>query len=226
MDFEKYLIRFNDSNLPKNFVALATKVENQEVKHAAILIRHNSIDYLHHFPGETPPIVEDNFNENGWGIYKIINSINVNDPDEVGSFLQYCRRICRQSNITYSYIADCSSYANNGEFISRIGLPEFGTCVGFCLNTLANTIIDIEGTIFHLDDWDDSGLTQWIDDWAIKQSKKKYPDLDWNLYNAFKKRITPLEYLCSGFIEELPIRKENINKIIKPVQEVVNQKFP
>jgi hypothetical protein len=225
MDIEKHLIRFNDSSLPENFVAIAAKIESQEVMHAAILIRHNSIDYLHHFPGKIPPIVEENFIENGWGIYKIIDIVNVHDPDEVGSFLQYCRRICKKSNITYSYIADCSSHANDGEFISRIGLPEFGTCVGFCLNTLANTIIDLEGTILHLDDWDDTGLDQWIDDWAVKQAEKKYPDLDWNIYNAFKKRITPLEYLCAGFINEFPIRKAKINELKVPVQDAINQKF-
>lgn len=225
MNISDLLIKFNQEDLPESFVAIACKIENKDATHAAILIRLNSINYLHHFPGAKPPEIIDNFNEDGWYIYKILDAINIDDESEVGSFLQYCRRICKNSVITYGYIADNSSYSDRGPFISRIGLPEFGTCVSFCANTLSNTLLDLEVSYFDLDDWDDSDLIKWVDDWAIKQATLKYPDLDWHQYNTFKKRIKPLEFLTSSFIKEYPITKSKIHEFINDVKMDIESKF-
>ena len=225
MSLIDYLIKFNEQDLPENFVSIATKIENKEATHAAILIRHKSINYLHHFPGNTSPEVIEDFNEDGWYVYKIIEAINVDDEFEVGAFLQHCKRICNKSNITYSFIADGSSYNDRGEFLSRLGLPELGSCVGFCVNTLTGGLIDVQDSLFELDDWDDSEINQFVDKWAMQQVNNKYPDLDWSLYNAFKKRIKPIEYLCSSFIDTFPIRKSQIEAILPEVQSVINNKF-
>jgi hypothetical protein len=218
------LLKFNDHELPENFVSIAVQVKEEDLTlaHAAILIRHENINYLHHFPGSQPPEVIENFNDSGWHIYKIIESFNVNDASEVGSFLQYCKRICSQSKITYSYIGDGSSYSDKGEYISKMNLPEFGTCVGFCINTLTNAIIDIEDSFLKLDDWDDSEIIEWVDAWSKKQVDQKYPNLDWTLYNAFKKRITPLEFLCTSFFNKYPINKNQIDGIKEKVMDSIH----
>lgn len=153
------------------------------------------------------------FNESGWYIYKILDAFNINDSSEVGAFLQYCRRVCAQSEITYSYIADGSTYNDRGKFISNIGLPEMGTCVGFCINTLTNSIVDIDGSFLNLEDWDDSEIIEWVDKLSQALVTKKYPSLDWTLYNAFKKRVTPLDYLCCAFLNNYPINKNDIEGI-------------
>jgi len=67
------LIKFDSQVLPSSFVSIATRIVNNTPTHAAILIRHKSINYLHHFPGQSPPIVEVDFNEDGWYVYKIID---------------------------------------------------------------------------------------------------------------------------------------------------------
>lgn len=224
MNISDTLFKFNNELLPSNFVSIATKIENNTPTHAAILIRYQNKNYLHHFPGGTRPEVIDDFNEDGWYVYKIIESLSYTE-EEVGSVLGYCYRICQKSNITYSYIADGSSYNDRGEFISNIGLPEFGTCVGFCTNTLTNVIIDIEDSYFNLKDWDDSDLVDWVDKWSIEQAKNNYPDLDWTKYNAFKKRIQPIEYLCSAFLTNYPISREDINNIKIEVQEAIDNLF-
>jgi hypothetical protein len=149
------LIRFNSSELPENFVSLATKVdEKKRPTHSAILIRYDKRHFLHHFPGKEPPEVIDDFEEENWYVYKIFDVINPEDQNEVGAFLQHCRRVCRKSGITYSYILDGSHYDNLGDFISKNGLPELGTCVGFCINTLSNSILDADSYL-SIDDWDD-----------------------------------------------------------------------
>lgn len=226
MEIKENLIKFNDNSLPDNFVALTTKIRNKEAFHAGILIRYKSKNYLHHFGGDSPPEVIEDFSEDGKFIYKIVDFIDIDDESDVGAFLAHCKRICRNSNITYGYIADGSSYNNRGEFISRIGLPEFGTCVGFCVGTLSGAIVDLNGeTYFNLDDWDDSNVFDRVDAWSMDQARNKYPNLDWTLYNSFKKRITPIEYLSSAFLNSYPITKESIGEIEPSVQESINEKF-
>jgi hypothetical protein len=219
------LVKYNTQALPNSFVAIACKIVNKQATHSAILIRLNNIDYLHHFGGNAPPEVTQDFTADAWYIYKTIDAISTDDESEVGAFLQYCKRICSNSNITYGFIADGSTYDDRGVFITRLGLPEFGTCVGFCANTLSNTLIDADACYFELNDWDDSGIDQRVDSWAIMQAAKKYPDLDWNLYNAFKKRITPLEFLASSFVNEYPILKEKIAPLLEPIQKQIDILF-
>jgi len=225
MDIANELIKFNDSQLPENFVSIAVRVEEKHPHHAAILIRHKTKDYLHHFPGSDPPEVAEKFDGNGWYIYKILDSFNVDDESEIGSFLQHCIRVCNKSDITYSYILDGSSYDSDGNFNSPVGLPELGTCVGFCINTLSSTIIDAETSYLELGDWDDSDLVASVDQFALLQVGNKYPDIDWALYNAFKKRITPLEYLCTSFFKEYPIKKVTIDTIKDEVLEDIRSKY-
>lgn len=222
---ETELIKFNTQSLPNSFVAIACQIVDKLATHSAILIRLKGDNYLHHFGGSTPPEVVENFNEDGWFIYKILDAINVDDESEVGSFLQYCKRICNKSKITYSFIADGSTYDDRGEFISRLGLPEFGTCVGFCTNTLSNTLIDVNTCYFYLDDWDDSEIEEWRNNRLKSMVALKYPELDWSLYDAFNKRITPLEFLASSYINQYPIYKSSIAPLLEPIQEQINILF-
>ncbi|MBK9765153.1 MAG: hypothetical protein IPO87_17865 [Flavobacteriales bacterium] len=67
---------------------------------------------------------------------------------------------------------------------------------------------DVEEDYFKLDDWDASDIAPWVDTWSQEQAAKAYPNLDWTLYNTFKKRIAPVDYLCSAFLDSYPIRKD------------------
>lgn len=226
MDFKKLLIKYNGSNLPENFIGITTLIVNKKPVHAGILIRYKNQDFLHHYPGGTcPPEVEENFNpSNGnWYIYKVADFIN-EDENEVAAFLSYCKRICRNSKISYGYITDNSRYDITGKFISNSSLPEIGTCVGFCINTIAGFMIDLQGGLFELDDWDDSDIPAFYDFESQERTKIQYPKMDWELYNLFKKRITPLEYLCSSFLSSFPIRKKEVQTLIPIIQDIINQK--
>ncbi|MGV2452930.1 UNVERIFIED_CONTAM: hypothetical protein POZ17_22195 [Ralstonia mannitolilytica] len=226
MDFKKLLIKYNESNLPENFIAITTLIVNKKAVHAGILIRYKNQDFLHHYPGGVcAPVVEENFNLNNgnWYIYKVAEFVN-EDEYEVGAFLQYCRRICNNSKISYGYIIDNSKYDANGKFISNSSLPEIGTCVGFCVNTLAGFMIELKEGLFELDDWDDSNISAFYDMEYQENAKARYPNMDLNLYNLFKKRITPIEYLCSSFLDSFPIRKEEVQDLIPFVQAIIDQK--
>lgn len=217
------LVKYNDKSLPDSFVSIATKINKKNIPtHAAIIIRYKNRDFLHHYPGINKPEVIENFNNDDWYIYKIFEQIKVDNESDVGAFLQQCIRICDKSQITYSFIIDNSHYDATANYSSGSGLPELSTCVGFCINTLMGFVF--EDSYFELDDWDAADLVKEWDQFGIEQTTKKYPNLDWDLYNAFKKRITPLEYLCSAFFNEYPIRKAQIEEIKAPVMEAILNK--
>lgn len=225
MSIKKHLVKFNESTLPESFVALAVEIDaNMRPYHAAILIRLKNVNHLHHYGGA--PILEENFNTNNWFIYKIFDTINIDDEDEVGAFLLHCKRVNSNSMMTYSFIADGSSYDELGEFVSASGLPELGTCVTYCINTLSTSLIDSDSYL-ELDDWTDCDVSgvEYLDNYGLASAFSKYPNLDRGLYNAFRKRITPLEYLCSAFISEHPIRKEHIDEIKDDVRENIVKKL-
>ncbi|KAB1231589.1 hypothetical protein [Chryseobacterium viscerum] len=226
MQLQGTLIKYNESELPSNFVSIAVFLNGNTPEHAAILIRHNSSDYLYHYPGfRSPPVVEEGYNYENVLFYKILDFFDTEDESDVGAFLQYCKRVCQQTSVTYGYIMDGSSYDNQGRYQALSNLPEIATCVGFCVNTLTNAITDIEDSYFNLEDWDSSGVDQGIDQWSIDEATRKYPSLDWNQYNAFKKRITPLEYLCSAFCSVYPITKQTINSIHDIVKTEIDRQL-
>lgn len=226
MQLQGTLIKYNENELPSNFVSIAVFLDGNIPKHAAILIRHKSSDYLYHYPGfRNPPMVEEGYNYENVLIYKILDFFDTEDESDVGAFLQYCKRVCQQTSVTYGYIMDGSSYDNQGRYQTLSGLPEIATCVGFCVNTLTNAITDIESSYFNLEDWDSSGVDPGVDQWSIDEATRKYKSLDWNNYNAFKKRITPLEYLCSAFCEVYPINKETIKRIQPFIETEIERKL-
>lgn len=226
MQIEKALIKFNDELLPENFVSVAAFIDQENnAYHAAILIRFQNVNYLYHYPGfRTPPTIVENFSDENVLVYKILDSFDTEEGD-VGAFLAQCYRICRETKITYGYVIDGSKYGDDGKFESETGLPEIGTCVGFCINTLANSLIDVEDSFFQLDDWDDSDLDEDFDAFGVKEAMKKFPLLEWNLYDAFKKRIKPIEYLTSSYLTKFPITKNEIQAIQPFVEVAIAKKF-
>ncbi|MBF9141059.1 hypothetical protein [Hymenobacter properus] len=217
----KNLKRFNDESLPNSFVALAAKVnELKQFGHAAILIRLKGRNFLYHYPSFTLPVVEDDFDEHGWYFYKIFSQIRVDDVNEVEGFLDLCRWICGKSNIMYAFFADKSNYNSKGEYISKNGLPELGTCVSFCVNTLSGFMPEVDSYL-ELDDWNSSSLGNMASYDLLLQEYARGKDIDMNIYNAFKKRVTPLEYVTSAFLEEYPIKREWISEIAPIVQGAV-----
>lgn len=214
------LEKYNENTVPVNFVSVAVYVgDDKTPSHAAILIRHLSQNFLFHYPGNVLPLIVDLDNEvlDQAIVYKILDNFDVSDSGDVGAFLQHCKRVCKETDITYGFVLDGSSYGSDGRFMSLSGLPEISTCVGFCVNILANSIVDAGISYFKLEDWDDIGIPANLERWARQEFDRKYPSLDYNIINSYKKRISPLEYLGSGFCDEFPISKIQLAPILDEV---------
>ncbi|MCS4300684.1 hypothetical protein [Chryseobacterium sp. BIGb0232] len=227
LDFENQLVKYNEKDLPNAFVSIGVQLDNDgKAKHAVIFIRYRKSDYMVHFPGNMPPVIENYTGKLTPNlIYKVLDNFDTEDDSDVGSFLWHCQMICEKSTLTYGFIFDNSTYGNDGRYMSLSGLPEIATCVGFCINVLSNVVTDIDNSYFELNDWDSQGIIGHYDIWAMQETEKNYPELDWNLYNTYKKRISPIEYLCSGFCSVYPITKQTIQNIQPYIESVIARKL-
>lgn len=219
MSLTDQLIKYNDSEFPENFVALTVNISDGEAKHSGLLIRYKGIDHLCHFPGNSLPEIVPVSNVDVY-VYRVWDLVSIDDFDEVGAFLSHCKYVCGQSNIIYGYINDGSSYDYRGAYLNRTELPEIGTCVGFCLNILNYHVLTSgeEYLYFHIDDWHDNN--EWFehDGFAHRQIADRFPNVDMELYNRFKKRITPLQYLCSAYLYNYSIRRADVDSIAPQVE--------
>jgi hypothetical protein len=90
---------------------------------------------------------------------------------------------------------------------------------------LSNLLIDGDSFYFKLEDWDDAEIEKWKNTRYKEMVALKYPDLDWTLYDTFNKRITPLEFLASSFINEYPIQKSHLSPYLLSIQLQIDTNF-
>lgn len=213
----------NESTETEDFVSIAANYHKGDVMHAAIIIRYKNINYLHHYPGYEDPVVKENAPSESWGVFSILRSIET--EDEVGAVLAWCRRICAQSNIKYEFTLNNSYYNQDGNYVEKEGLPETGTCVGFCLSTLNTILPEANRHYIELTDWDYFDGDTILSKVGRTRLALQYPRLDWNTLSLFRKRMTPLEYFCTSFITKYPIRKTQLSKITSKVNAQIIAKF-
>jgi hypothetical protein len=216
----------NESSSPENYVAIGAHFHScaKKLTHAAIIIRHKGRYYLHHFPGAEKPLVQVDMPPNGWGVYKVLDVIS-HDESVVGSVLSQCLDICAQSKVAYSYIGVSGRYLDNGQYVTKTGLPEIATCVGFCVNTLNTILVDPMSDYFQFDDWPHYSGQINLSIKGEAELTKQHPSLDWGLYQKYRRRITVPEYFASSFCNEYPIAKKSIDSIVWNLSEEVRKMF-
>lgn len=223
MDFQKC----NEPTSPDNYVAIAAHFNSREdtLTHAAIVIRYKGKYHLHHFPGQEKPTVECDSPMNGWGVYKIVDILSQSET-VVGSVLAQCRSICANSKVIYSYIGVSGKHDNDGRYVTKSGLPEIATCVGFCVNTLNTVLMDAETDYFEFSEWPHYPGNIELSTVGEAALRKNYPDLDWALVEKYRKRITVPQYFASSFIDQYPIRKERVDYLVEDLLDKVRVMYP
>jgi hypothetical protein len=138
----------------------------------------------------------------------------------------------KDANPTYGYFYS-GSYYENGKYFSENGQAEIMTCVTFCLNVILGFIESDEYITFS--DWnianqigayrvyyrggaqEDKDVDEYIAYFTAKFSQL-VPDVDVDVLKENLRRIYPVEYLSSAFVEELPIRKVIVDSIVPLVE--------
>lgn len=194
----------SDRNI--NFVALGNLINQEQSYHAAFVIRHENNLLEFHYTGEKIELV--NLRRDYY--HKITDTIH---PDEVASFIAKCINIRKNAKPEYGYFYSGESYDEHGNHQSDNSLGERMTCVGFCLNVLKG-FLENEDYLSY-EDWDsttheEEGYLEWY----CETYNLNIEDV-----KSSHRRITPREFLTSGFFITIPIRKHQIDSKIQEVNE-------
>jgi len=210
------LIKSDEDNSGEDFVAAAVLVtEGGEAVHAGILIKYNDEYSLFHF---SPPLELEILPAGQWYFHKNFNFIK---PEEIPSFLAHCKLIKEFANPQYGYYF-AGSYFAEGQYFSEIPTPQYMTCVGFCLNVLNGFNLDEQYISF--DEWNIGTVEQRYIDRIIERFRRDIPQISIDLLIENIRRITPTEYLASAYIDEIPVKKKKIDRILVNVSHAIYNK--
>lgn len=226
-EIDKELIQSDNPNLPESFVAAAVKVDNAGIAHhAGLVISTSGKYYLFHYTGEI--VILDIVPNGKWYFHKNLSFIT---NEEVLAFYAHCKIISTKANPSYGYFYSGSYYTEEGQYFSESGIPEFMTCVGFCINVVLGFIESDEYFVYS--DWSEDSVknahgvfANHIDyfNWFISQPNVQGQNIDIQLFKENLRRINPAEYVASAYLEIIPIRKKAIDEIIANVEAVIEHK--
>ena len=200
------IISCQADDLPENMIGAAI-VTNGDTQHAAIFIRYNGESKLFHFTGKDV-MIEDFFNPGEIYFHKIIDEV---DPLLIPSFLAQCELILEKAEPKFGYFYEGGLYDQNGDFISPGSVPQYMTCVGFCLNVIKGFFDGEE--YFSYTDWDNSTVDESYVEQFLTRVQEENPDLKIDDFKADLRRILPIEYLSGAFSPDRPVTKAFIDGI-------------
>jgi hypothetical protein len=219
-EISEKLVRSNDADLPDNLVGAAVLLTNQGYpQHAGIIIRYKGITKLFHYTGRE--VLLEDVNAQDWYFHKDLTIIkNILLP----SFLAQCELIQENARPMYGYFYSGSLYNNDGTFIDEGHMPEYMTCVGFCINVIQGLMPYTQ--YFQFDDWDEATINREDDylDSFLEKVAVIYPDVNMDDFRQNLRRILPVEYLAGAYSNTLPITKEFTDSLVGQVETVCEER--
>lgn len=215
---DKELIKSTEQNLDKYFVAAACLVNEQGLaQHVGLIIHSEEGYFLFHYTGQEVLFEDGKIEE--WYFHKSIGFIL---PEFCGIFLGHCKKIAQNAKPEYGCFYNGSFYNSNGEYYSQNQIPEFMTCVGFCINVIKGFIEADE--YFEYTDWTNQKASQQYISEMIAQIQKIAPYITEEMISDNIRRIKPSEFVGSAFLKNIPIRKNDIDLIIDDLEKVIHGK--
>jgi len=227
---EEELLRLQDYNSEEEFFGIAVELNGLgRANHSGLILCYENKIFFFHYDGEVK--LEDITSSNRDIYFKKIELF----PEYYFPYIRaHFDLLLEKINPEYGFVFTDSFYDNEGNYVSDIkNLPDFCTCVGFCINIIRSLFLKNVKYI-EINDWDSKSLKD-IDSWFIERVNKfiaKIPEFDTEkidlIKNSTYKRIIPIEILISGFFankKNLPIRKNNIDPNIVETMEILKQKW-
>lgn len=229
---EKELLRFDDHDLEDEFLGVAVVLNDLgNPKHSGLVLCFEGEKLFFHFTG-SDVLLEDVADETTDIYYKKLELF----PD---SYLTYIRShfdlLVETVNPLYGFVFTDSYYDDSGIYVSDVeNLPDFCTCVGFCINVIRSLFLRPSSKYIEINDWTSESLDR-ISEIYIEYVNKYLElvsDLNPQILSKVKennyKRITPVELLISGFFaqaKKLPIRKVDIDPHVMESRKILKKKW-
>jgi hypothetical protein len=204
------LIRCDSDDLPDHLLGVAIRINpERNQQHSGIFIRYDRKNYIFHFTGEGEKVFLSDPIDNDWCFFKTLKNVKFFIPSVYAHF----RRIRRKSNPDYFYFYGGGKFDLNGDYQDDNGLPNYMTCVGFCLAALKHSLRGIDFVRF--EDWP-SGIIEGKEEGYIKKFFEReiapnYSDITLEKFSQNVRRITPLDYVTAGFAGTIPVPKAFID---------------
>lgn len=209
----KEIVQCSSEDLPDNIMGAAVLVESNKIPHAGIFVRYNGESKLFHFDGKQ--VLLDDIN--GQEIY-FFKELPYLKPALAPSFLTHCQLVLNEAKPIFGYFYIGGMYDEEGKFRNPGDMPEYMTCVGFCLNFLKYFTEGID--LFELSDWQTMDIKrkdEYVTDFIAKV-KEQNPNLDIEDFKKGIRRIWPDEYFTGAFCNSLPVRKKFVEENITSIQ--------
>lgn len=216
---EKQLIKSTDQNLDEHFVAVACLINEDGIAyHAGLIINCEDGYFLFHYTGEN--VLFESASIEDWYFHKSLEFIN---PEFCGIFLGHCRRIEQNAKPEYGFFYNGSFYDTNGQYYSDNNIPEFMTCVGFCINVIKGFIEADE--YFNYNDWTNAKTPESYIDKMVLRIQQIAPNVTKDMIAEHCRRIKPSEFLASAFLKNIPIRKSEVDSMIDNLEVAIINKI-
>jgi len=204
------LIRCDSENLPEHLLGIAFRINRERNQyHSGIFIRYDRQNYIFHFTGEGQKVFLDPPIENDWFFFKTMNNVKFFIPSVFAHF----RRIKRMSKPDYFYFYGGGLFDQNGNYQDNKGMPNYMTCVGFCLAALKHSLRGIDFIKF--DDWP-VGVVKgkpsgFVNNFYTKNIAPNFPEITIEKFSTAVRRITPLEYISAAYSDKIPVPKSFVD---------------
>ncbi|WP_461632052.1 hypothetical protein [Labilibaculum euxinus] len=226
------LISLKEINFSKDFVSISSLTDKAGTcLHSGFIICVSKQVYYYHYRGDIV-VLENITNDLLKYPLLFIKKIDIITELDTISFLGHCEKLQKIGvKPSYGFVFNNSYYDVNKDNFLVNAKHDFTTCVGFCIKVIRGFLYNNDEYL-KIDDWSSIDISQIPKDLAdyfkhIVSEYSKYKKVEiHDLYDKDElKRITPCELLCSGFFNELPIRKSSIDKAKPQIEEMlVNKK--
>lgn len=223
----KELQKIENINLEENFVAIGSIInEERFCSHSVLIICYNKVLKYFHYSGQNVELIDVNISQD---IY--MKKLDIIHEDEVVAFLGFCEELSIVGvHPTYGFIFNDSFYNpyDKTSFLKNAKY-DITTCSGFCIKVIRGFLYNNPEYIY-LKDWTlesykkaPENLKSYMSYVLEKYANENGITLD-NLFTSEEiKRITPLELLIATFYNELPIRKESIDFLLKEISDFISK---
>ncbi len=219
------VIKFQDYDFSEDFVAISSEVDDDMACfHTGLIISYEDKIYYFHYTGKK---VELKDVTNDTAKYKdlYLKRLDIIVDEDVVTFLGHCEKLDRKGiHPQYGFVFNDSYYDSSKEPFLVNAVHDITTCVGFCIKIIRGFIYSNPEYI-KISDWNNGSLQnvpQWLWD-HIHRYLQLYASQNGlsvsQLYGQNElKRILPVELLTSGFFQELPISKAQIDTLRPQVE--------
>lgn len=212
-EIEKQLVETKLEKFDEDFVAGAVVLKDGIANHGGLIISYAKKSYFLHFNGEKILFGNLILTDIPKIYHKNISLIN---PLLIPSFIVHCKLILETAKPRYGVFYN-GSYYKDGIYFSDNDVPEFMTCVGFCISVLKGFIE--ENDYLAEGDWTTTSAKAeaYFENFIINFSKE-FPSIEVETLRQSLRRIKPSEFIASGYFNNLPVRKIQTDQV-KPVIE-------